>query len=658
MNNIKKEIDSLVEKINKWNDEYFNHDSPTVSDKVYDTALRKLVKLEMQYPEYISKDSPTTNVGSNIVNKFKKIIHKKRMLSLDKAYSLEDIQKFINDVVKVTGTNDTFFYLEPKIDGLSIALQYQNGELIRALTRGDGTTGEDVTDNVLNVINDIPTSIDYKKNIEIRGEIFISKSNFLSLKDANSKFANPRNMASGTLRQNDRNIVKERKLSCFVYEVVSPESHKMNSFHQSLLFLSKQGFRTLDNGLLTNNINEISDYLNDFEKSRNELDFETDGIVIKLDAIKYYNQIGFTSKFPKYNIAYKFNDELVETKLIGITVTIGRTGMVTYNAQLEPVLLKGTVVSAATLHNFNYINNLNINIGDDVLVKKAGEIIPKVFALSKKNSKEKYQKETKCPFCRKTLIDNELMTDQFCINNLCPEINIRKIMHFASRQAMNITGLGESWVRKFYDLKMITRYPDIYLLSKKTEEIKKIPRIGEKFLNNLLREINNSKKNSLPSILFGIGINHLGDRNCKIVASKIGSLQNFIEFDFNSLNDIKDLGPITIKSLIEYQSNKENMDDVRTLISLGINPTYEQIENNENNFFTNKSFVITGKFSMSRNEIKSVIESNGGKVISAISSNIDYLICGNDFGSKKTKAEELNVKILYEDSLIELIKQL
>ncbi|MGL5308648.1 MAG: NAD-dependent DNA ligase LigA, partial [Metamycoplasmataceae bacterium] len=550
MNNIKKEIESLVEKINKWNDEYFNYDSPTVSDKIYDAFLRKLVKLEMQYPEYVSENSPTNNVGSNIVNKFKKITHVKKMLSLDKAYSLEDVKKFRNDVLKVTKNDRTNFYLEPKIDGLSIALQYKNGELNKALTRGDGTIGEDVTDNVYNIISDIPIFINYKDDIEIRGEVFISKSNFSTLKKSDSKFANPRNMASGTLRQNDRNIVKERKLSCFVYEIVSPELHKLSSFHQSLLFLRKQGFKTLDNGLLTNDIDKMISYLAQFENHRNILDFETDGIVIKLDEIKYYDQLGFTSKFPKYNIAYKFNDELVETKLIRITITIGRTGMVTYNAQLKPVSLKGTIVSAATLHNFNYINNLNINIGDDVLIKKAGEIIPKVFALSKKNNKEKYQKENICPFCKQKLVDNELMTDQFCINNLCPEISIRKIIHFASRQAMNITGLGESWIRKFYELKIIKRYPDIYLLNDKIEEIKMIPRIGEKFLNNLLREINNSKKNDLSFILFAIGINHLGDRNCKIIASKIKSLENFIEFDFTKLSDIKDLGPITINSLI------------------------------------------------------------------------------------------------------------
>ncbi|MGL6125378.1 MAG: NAD-dependent DNA ligase LigA [Metamycoplasmataceae bacterium] len=658
MSNIKKEMDLLVEKINKWNDEYFNNDAPSVSDKVYDTALRKLVKLEMQYPEHISSESPTNNVGSNIINKFSKIIHNKKMLSLDKAYSFEDVEKFMNDVIKVTKNNKTNFYLEPKIDGLSISLQYENGKLLRGVTRGDGTIGEDVTDNILDVIKDIPTSIKYKKDIEIRGEIFISKSNFEALKKIDHKFANPRNMASGTLRQNDRNIVKERKLSCFVYEIVSPELHSINSFSESLSFLRSQGFRTLDNGLLTSEINEINNYISSFERERNELDFETDGIVIKLDDIIFYNELGFTSKFPKYNIAYKFNDELVETKLVGISVTIGRTGMVTYNAQLEPVLLRGTVVSAATLHNFNYINKLNINIGDDVLIKKAGEIIPKVFALSKKNNQAKYNKEKYCPYCKSKLIDNTQLTDQFCINNSCPEINIRKIIHFVSRKAMNITGLGESWIRKFYELEIIKRYPDIFLLKEKIEEIKKIPRIGEKSLNNLLREIENSKKNSLPAILFAIGINHLGDRNCKIIASKINSLSNFINYDFNQLEDIKDLGPITLNSLTEFQNNPDNILDIKKLISLGIDSYYEEIINIKNNFFSNKNFVITGKFIMSRNDIKKIIESNGGKIISAVSNNVDYLICGSDFGSKKDKADELKIKIIYEDELNELIKQL
>jgi DNA ligase (NAD+) len=366
------------------------------------------------------------------------------MLSLDKAYTKEDVEKFINNVLKITLDEKEFFYVEPKIDGLSIALQYKNGKLIKAITRGDGYVGEDVTDNILDVIKDIPSSINYQNEIEIRGEVFITKSSFEKINKLDGKFSNPRNMASGTLRQLDNKIVKKRNLSCFVYEIVSPELHQIKSFSDSLSFLKKEGFRTIGTNLLSDNIKDIMEYIFQFDKDRKSLDFETDGIVIKLNNFSYYEKLGFTSKFPKYNIAYKFSDELVSTKLIGITITIGRTGMVTYNAQLEPVALKGTIVSAATLHNFNYIQNLGINVGDDVLVKKAGEIIPKVFALDKKNNLEKVEKILTCNYCNDKLIDNELGTDQFCLNASCPEISIRKIIHFTSRKGMDISGLGES----------------------------------------------------------------------------------------------------------------------------------------------------------------------------------------------------------------------
>ena len=658
MNEIKKEINLLIEKINKWDIEYFENDSPTISDQIYDATLRKLVKLETQYPQYLMSDSPTNKVGSNIVNKFNKITHNKKMLSLDKAYTQQDIEKFINNILKISLNKKEIFYVEPKIDGLSIALQYENGKLVKAITRGDGYIGEDVTDNIFNVIDDIPSSINYQNNIEIRGEVFITKSGFKEINNFENKFSNPRNMASGTLRQIDKKIVKSRNLSCFVYEIVSPELHSINNFNDSLLFLKEKGFQTISTNLLTNNIEEIMKYINEFENKREELDFETDGIVIKLNNISYYEKLGFTSKFPKYNIAYKFNDELVSTKLIGISISIGRTGMVTYNAQLEPISLKGTIVSAATLHNFNYIHKLGINVGDDVWVKKAGEIIPKVFSLAKKNNEDEAQKILDCNYCHKKLFDNELETDQFCKNDLCPEINIRKIIHFTSRKGMDISGLGESWIRKFYELGIIKRYPDIYLLNEKTIEIKKISRIGEKSLKNLLMAIDNSKQNSLGSTLFAIGINHLGDRNCKLVASQIKSLANFIDFDFTKLNNIKDIGPITTNSLIEFQSREENIQDIEKMILLGINPQ-EQIKIiNQNTFFAKHTFVITGKFAMNRNEIKNIIENSGGKVMSAISSKINYLICGNDFGNKKTKAEELGIKIIYEEALIELIKQI
>ena len=658
MNEIKKEINLLIEKINKWDVEYFENDSPTVSDQIYDATLRKLVKLEVQYPQYLMPNSPTNKVGSNIINKFNKITHNKKMLSLDKAYTKQDIEKFINNILKTTLNAKEVFYVEPKIDGLSIALQYENGKLIKAITRGDGYIGEDVTDNVLNVINDIPSSINYQNNIEIRGEVFITKSGFQEINSIENKFSNPRNMASGTLRQMDKKIVKSRNLSCFVYEIVSPEFHSINNFNDSLLFLQEEGFKTISKNLLTNNIEEIMEYINEFEKDRETLDFETDGIVIKLNNISYYEKIGFTSKFPKYNIAYKFNDELASTKLIGITISIGRTGMVTYNAQLEPIPLKGTIVSAATLHNFNYIHKLGINVGDDVWIKKAGEIIPKVFSLAKKNNHNEVQKILDCNYCHQKLFDNELETDQFCKNNLCPEINVRKIIHFTSRKGMDISGLGESWIRKFYELGIIQTYSDIYLLNEKTTEIKKISRIGEKSLQNLLLSIENSKQNSLSSTLFAIGINHLGDRNCKLVASEIKSLSNFVDFDFTKLSNIKDIGPITTNTLIEFQSKKENIQDIQKIISLGINPQDQVKIINQNTFFTNNTFVITGKFAMNRHEIKNLIENNGGKVVSTISSKITYLICGSDFGSKKSKADELGIKIIYEEALIELIKQI
>ena len=653
----KKEIDLLIEKINKWNEEYFNDDNPSVTDSIYDISLRKLAKLEKQYPEYFTEFSPTNNVGSNIINKFNKINHQKKMLSLDKAYSKDDLIKFINDVLKTTQDKEVNFYIEPKVDGLSIALHYEKGKLIKAITRGDGTVGEDVTDNVFDIIKDIPSFINYKNNIEIRGEVFITKSNFDKLNSVEHKFSNPRNMASGTLRQMNKDVVKERNLSCFVYEIISPELHDINTFSDSLLFLKKNNFKILENNLLTNDVDKIINYINDFEQNRHNIGFETDGIVIKLNNILHYDKLGFTSKFPKYNIAYKFSDELIETKLLNITLTIGRTGMATYNAQLEPVSLKGTIVSAATLHNFNYVNKLNINIGDDVMIKKAGEIIPKVFSLSKKNNVKMFPKILFCPYCNELLIDNQLETDQFCKNALCPEIRIRKIIHFVSRKGMDISGFGESWIRKFYELGIIKRFPDIYLLNKKIDEINDIPRIGKKSLDNLLQSIEESKNKNLPSVLFSLGINHLGERNCKLLSQELKSFSNFITFDLKKIESIKDIGPITLNSLAEFLNDDENIKDIKELIHLGIDP-HEEKATHYNNFFTNKTFVITGKFKINRNDLKSIIEKNNGKVISAISNKTDYLICGEDFGSKKHKAETLSVKIILEEVLIDLIKEL
>ncbi len=657
MSEIEKEIKLLVKKINKWNNEYFMENSPSVSDRVFDTNLRKLATLEKQYPEFLNDDSPTSKLGSNVLNKFNKVLHSKKMLSLDKAYSKEEIKKFINDVSKHINNFKMMFYIEPKIDGLSISLIYKDGQLHKAVTRGDGDVGEDVTDNVLNVINDIPSVIDYKKNIEIRGEIFVSKSNFNKINKTDNKFSNPRNMASGTLRQLNKYVVAERHLSCFVYEIITPLEHSINDVKESIAFLAKKGFKTIQQNFLSKNLNDIMEFIYNFETTRDFLNFETDGIVIKLNDVSKYKKLGFTSKFPKYSIAYKFDDELVETKLNNINITIGRTGLVIYNAELESVLLKGSVVSAATLHNFNYIHNLGISIGDDVMIKKAGEIIPKVFSLSKKNNNIEYKKILFCPYCNMKLIDNELKTDQFCTNKLCPEINIKKILHFVSKKGMNISGLGESWIRIFWNLKLIKRCPDIYFLKNKVDEIIKIKRIGEKSLNNLIHSINESKSSTLPSLLFALGIYHLGERNCKLIASEIKEFKNLISFDFKKLENVNDIGPITLNSLIEFQEMNENIVDVNTLIIEGINPTYTHV-NTSTNFFTNKIFVITGKLQINRYEIIKIIESNNGKVSSKISFKTNFLICGNSAGTKKAKAEKLGINIILEEELVEILKHL
>lgn len=438
--NIKDKIKELVHLINKWNIEYFDNDEPSVSDRVYDTHLKELIELEKKYPDYILEDSPTKHIGANVKNKFIKTIHSKQMFSLDKAYSFGEIDKFINDILDVTNDNKIKFLIQPKIDGLSISLIYENGELKKAITRGDGIVGEDVTNNIKNIIKDIPVNIKFKNSLIVRGEIYINKTNFQKIvNEENINYANPRNLASGTLRQLDNSIVKRRNLNSFIYEIVEPEKIGLLTQESIIDFLKKNDFIILEDYDIIDlqNRSRIYDFITNFENDiRKNLEYEIDGIVIKLNEVKYYEEIGYTSKFPKFMIAYKFDDELIQTILEDIFITIGRTGIVTYNAKLKKVLLKGTYVSAATLHNYNYIEELRINKNDEVTIKKAGEIIPKVVSLSKKHSIGTFPKITICPFCNSNLIDTKTFNNQMCINENCPEINIKKIIHFSSKQGM------------------------------------------------------------------------------------------------------------------------------------------------------------------------------------------------------------------------------
>lgn len=653
---IKLKIKKLVDDINKWNIEYFDQEKPSVSDRVYDSALKELVDLEKKYPHFILENSPTKKIGSSTRNKFKKIKHKQKMLSLDKAYSIEEINKFINNIKKEIQNENINFYLEPKIDGLSISLSYNEGVLKQAITRGDGIEGEDVTNNVLGIITDIPIKINYLKPLEVRGEVFISKTNFEKINnEEENKYANPRNLASGTLRQLDNTIVKKRNLSSFIYDVVDYDKHNLKTQEEVINFLIKNNFSLFKDKTIANNINQIKYFIDSFNKIKDKLDYEIDGIVIKLNQTKYYEEIGYTSKFPKYSIAYKFDDEIVKTTLEDIFISIGRTGVVTYNARFKKILLKGTMVSAATLHNYNYIEELNINIGDEIQIKKAGEIIPKVVSLSKKHSKGVFKKILICPFCKNKLFDTKTSNNQICKNDFCPEINIRKIIHFASREGMNIEGLGEGIVRKFFSQNFINKIEDIFVLDKYKEDIINFKGFGNKFWLNLWNGINESKNISLDKLIFSLGIPQLGSKNAKQIAYHIKKFSNILDIDINSLTEINDIGPITIDEIDKFIKKESNIKLIKFLIEIGINPSFEQKSFNENNFFFDKTFVITGTFKKTRNELIKLIENKGGKISNSISKNTFALLKGENSGSKEEKAKKLSIRIIEEIELNNLL---
>lgn len=658
--NIKNKIKELVYLINKWNIEYFDNDNPSVSDRVYDTHLKELTELEKKYPQYILENSPTKHIGANVKNKFAKVTHSKQMFSLDKAYSFNEIDKFINDILEVTNDNKIKLLVQPKIDGLSISLVYENGELKKAITRGDGIVGEDVTNNIKNIIKDIPTIIDFQDHLIVRGEIYISKTNFQNIiNEENINYANPRNLASGTLRQLDNSIVKRRNLSSFIYEIVEPEKIGLFTQENIIDFLNKNGFAILKDYSIIDvqNKHEIYNFITNFENNiRSNLEYEIDGIVIKLNEVKYYEEIGFTSKFPKFMIAYKFDDELTQTILEDIFITIGRTGIVTYNAKLKKVLLKGTYVSAATLHNYNYIEELKINKGDEVTIKKAGEIIPKVVSLSKKHSIGTYPKITICPFCNSNLIDTKTFNNQMCINEKCSEINIKKIIHFTSKQGMNIEGLGPNIIRRFYELNFLKKIEDIFTLDQYKNEIINEKGFGEKFWKNLKKGIDDSYNVSLDKLIFALGIPQLGSRNAKNIAKKINNFSELFNIKEDLLLSIQDIGPIMISEFFEFVNKKQNIDLFNFLLSININPSNESKNSKIYKFFENKSFVISGTFSISRSELTKIIENSGGIVTSSVSKKTDALILGDNGGSKKEKADNLKIKIITKLELDEILK--
>lgn len=653
---IKNRIIELCEKINQWNKEYYIDNNPSVSDLVFDKALLELETLEEKYPQFKFDFSPTNFVGGFAENKFKKVTHNKPMLSLAKAYNYDEILKYVNNLKKNIPIEEINFSIEPKIDGLSISLTYKNGKLVQAATRGDALVGEDVTENIYQ-IKSLPKMIDYKKDLEVRGEAFILKETFKKInaeeiKKGNKPFANARNAASGTLRQLDPKIVKSRDLNIFIFELISPDEHGIKTQREAIEFLDKLKIPVNPYNKVVE-LEELEDVIEQFAGYKDKLAYDADGLVIKLNKLTLWEKMGKTSKFPKHSIAFKYDVEVAISKIKNITTTVGRTGKITYLASLEPVELNQTIVRAATLHNYDYIKDMKIDIGDDVKIIKAGEIIPKVIGIAQKNKNSYFGKTLKCPSCKSELVEIDGMVDQFCLNKECPEMNVNSIHHFCSRNGLNIVGFGNSTVKDLYP-KFIKNIRDIFELHKYKEEIKKIDRYGEQKVSNLLKNIEKAKKSEFYKVIFSLGIKNIGLRAAKLISNEYDCFVDILEDpELKKIQGVKNIGPKIIESLKEYIEDEENR---KALIYFDSVFKYTSNKNAiKSEKFKDQTFVITGKLSEPRNHFVSIIEENSGSVSESVSKKTSYVLVGLDAGSKLEKAQKLGIKILNEKEFYKLL---
>ncbi len=664
MNNIdaKKRIEELVKIINEADYNYHTLDNPTITDQEYDKYIRELFDLESEYPEYILENSPTHRVGGKVLDEFSKVTHKIPMMSLSNVFNESEIRAF-DERIRKEGYNPEYV-CELKIDGLSVSLTYEHGSLVSASTRGDGVVGEDITNNV-RTIKTVPLKINKDIDIEVRGEIYMSKK-VLETINRNRKennlplLQNARNAAAGSIRQLDSKVAASRKLDTFIYHLPNPLDYGINTHYEALLYMKTLGFKTNPNNRIVNNINEVIEFINYATKNRDNLPYDIDGVVIKVNDINMQKHLGFTAKYPKWATAYKFPPTQVFTKLTDIIFTVGRTGQVTPNAVLEPVLIQGSTVRKATLHNEAYVIDHDIKIGDIVEVIKAGDVIPAVLGPVKERrtgTEKDFEMIKKCPICDSFLIKNEGEADYFCKNEHCPARNIESLIHFVSRDAMNIDGLGESIIEDLYNLKYIKTVSDIYLLDKYKKDIMELEGYGEKSVTNMLNAIEESKNNSLEKLLFGLGIRQVGAKTAKILASRYITMDNLINTTKEELSNIHDIGNIIADSIINYFNDSKNINEINKLKELGINMKYlGSLNSKQNDLITGKTFVITGTLSKDRNEIKELLESFGGNVSGSVSKKTDVVIKGDNPGSKYDKAVSLGITIWGESELNDVIK--
>lgn len=653
---IEKRIDELIKILNKASYEYYQLDKPTITDQEYDDYMDELIRLETNNPHLVRPDSPTLKVGSEVISEFKKVTHSTPMLSLGDIFNYDEVMEF-DERIKKTISNPQYV-CELKIDGLSVSLIYEKGKLIRAVTRGDGQTGEDITHNVRTIKN-VPLSLPNDIDIEVRGEIYMPKASFEKLnrekeENGENKFANPRNAAAGSVRQLDSKIAAQRNLATFIYHLPNAKNYDIHSQYEALNYMKELTFTVNPHIKKVSSIMEVIEYLKYWNEHRNTLEYDIDGIVIKVNNFNDQDKLGFTVRVPRWAIAYKFPAEQVLTKLKDIEFCVGRTGKVTPRAELDPVRVAGSLVSSATLHNEDYILSKDIRIGDTVCIQKAGDIIPEVVEVKferRQGNEKRFEMITHCPICNTELIKKDSEAAYFCPNIHCDARNIEGLIHFASRDAMNIEGFGERIVEDFYNFGYLRSVTDYYHIHEHKEELKELEGFGEKSIENLLTSIEQSKNNSLERLLFGLGIRHVGKKTATILASYYDNIDNISKAKYEELCSITDIGDIIAKSVYEYfNTHKELIEQLKIL---GLNMNYISKVKNINEEFNNKTFVLTGTLeSLTRNEAKDIIESLGGKITSSVSKKTDVVIVGSNPGSKYDEAKKLNITIWDEGEFL------
>ena len=651
----------LIKIINEADYNYHTLDNPTITDQEYDSYLRELYNIEEAHPEIVRSDSPSHRAGGKVLDEFKKITHAIPMLSLSNVFNEEEIRAF-DDRIKKEGINPKYV-AELKIDGLSVSLNYKNGKLVSAATRGDGVVGEDITNNV-KTIKTIPLNINKPIDIEVRGEIYISKKRFEEINNDRAKkgldlFQNCRNLAAGSIRQLDSSIAASRKLDCWIYHLPNPTDYGIKTHFEALMFMKELGFKVNPNNKIVNNVEELLDYINEKSKKRDDLPYDIDGIVIKLNDLKEQRVMGFTAKYPKWATAYKFPAKQVLTKLEDIIFTVGRTGQITPNAVLSPVLVQGSTIRRATLHNEDYVKEKDLKIGDIVSIRKAGDVIPEVVEAiidRRTGSEKEFKMIENCPICGTKLVKKEGQVDYYCLNPLCDKRNIESLIHFVDRHAMNITGLGERIIEDFYNIGFIKNITDIYHLKNHAEDLVELEGFGNKSVNNLIEAIEESKNNSLEKLIFALGIEQVGEKTARVLARRFETMDNFMEASVETLTNIQDIGGIIAQSIVDYFSKEENQKLINDLKSLGINMVYtgEKIEQKDE--FSDKAFVITGTLSnYTRDEVKRMIETFGGRVSESVSKKTNVVIVGENPGSKYDKAQKLGITIWNDEQINEIL---